>query len=346
MVEREHRDLTHALAHHTRQIEPCPEVAAVRAHPAIVRWDGVRPVPPQQFAPVDRGLCRSFQSPVESGRNLSRMLGNRRSLVDRYVPLPRLFLSCRGILVRRRRIEHLTDSALGSGSGRFICVARGLLVGIRSIPSWLVLFLLAAAILLGFRFKYVVDLLRAHSTKAVVEKDSLGQAESRVNEQRIDGEIACHIPPLWIATRAPHMMVQRRMHDLMSQRSRQGRSVERFNELRIVVERHSVGRHGFNGPTLQVFQSKQKRAEEGMVEHQSGARLLNAARSRCFTSHAAAGASMNADMRVKMSSAVWPTAVSAACRPRNTSSIWATMLAASAAVVTRRRSCFLRSCAE
>ena len=177
------RDLTNALAHHSRQIEPCPEVAAVGAHPAIVRRDGVRPVPPQQFAPVDRGLCRSFQSPVESGRNLSRMLGNRRSLVDRYVPLPRLFLSCRRILVRRRRIEHLTDSALGPGSGRFICIARGLLLGIRSIPSWLVLFLLAAAILLGFRFKDVVDLLRAHSAKAVVEKDSLGQAESGVNEQ-------------------------------------------------------------------------------------------------------------------------------------------------------------------
>src|SRR5580704_2341463 len=29
------RDLTYALAHHSRQIEPCPEVATVRAHPAI-----------------------------------------------------------------------------------------------------------------------------------------------------------------------------------------------------------------------------------------------------------------------------------------------------------------------
>ena len=60
-------------------------------------------------------------------------------------------------------------------------------------------------------------------------------------------------------------------------------------------------------------------------------------------SHAAAGASMYADMRAKMSSALGLSAGSAASRLRNRPSISATMLAASAAVVTRSRSCFLRS---
>ena len=31
------------------------------AHPAIVSRDRIRPKPPQQFAPIDRGLCRPFQ---------------------------------------------------------------------------------------------------------------------------------------------------------------------------------------------------------------------------------------------------------------------------------------------
>ena len=95
-------------------------MAAVGAHPAIVSRDRIRPEPPQQFAPVDRGLCRPFQSPVEAGRNLARLPGNRRRLVDRYIPLPRLFFNGRGFLVRRWRIEDLADSAFGNGSGRFI----------------------------------------------------------------------------------------------------------------------------------------------------------------------------------------------------------------------------------
>src|SRR5258707_9161480 len=117
------------------------------------------------------------------------------------------------------------------------------------------------------------------------------------------------------------MMVERRMHDFMGQCSGQGRRIERFNEVGVVVERHTIGRHGLNGPALAIFQSKQERAEEGMVEHQSGARFLNPTRDRRLNSHTAAGASMNADIRVKMSSAVWPKTVSAASRPRNTSSI-------------------------
>jgi hypothetical protein len=60
-------------------------------------------------------------------------------------------------------------------------------------------------------------------------------------------------------------------------------------------------------------------------------------------SHAAAGASMYADMRAKMSSALGPSAGPIVSRLRNRPSISATMFAASVAVVTRRRSCFLRS---
>ena len=74
------------------------------------------------------------------------------------------------------------------------------------------------------------------------------------------------IPSLRIAPGAPHMMVERRVHDLVSQRSGQSRRVQGFNKLRVVVKRHSIGRHGFNRPGLAPLQSKQERAEERMVE--------------------------------------------------------------------------------
>src|ERR1700761_1239502 len=100
-------------------------MATVGAHPAIVRWHSSRPMPPQQFAPVDGGLCRSFQSSVEAGWNLTRLFGNRRRLVDRYIPFPDLFLNGGSFLVGQRRIEDLTDSAVGRRSGRFVRVAGG-----------------------------------------------------------------------------------------------------------------------------------------------------------------------------------------------------------------------------
>ena len=139
------------------------------------------------------------------------------------------------------------------------------------------------------------------------------------------------------------MMVKRRVHDLVSQGSGQSRRVQGFNKIRVVEERHSICGHRLNRPALAPLQAEQKRAEEGMVQDQRGARLLNAKGGWCLMSHAAAGASMYADMRVKMSSALGPSAGSAASRLRNRPSISATMLAASAAVVTRSRSCFLRS---
>ena len=54
------------------------------------------------------------------------------------------------------------------------------------------------------------------------------------------------------------MMVQRRMHDLMSQCSGQGRRIECFNEVRVVVKRHAVGGHRLNEPALESFQAKQE----------------------------------------------------------------------------------------
>lgn len=40
-----------------------------------------------------------------------------------------------------------------------------------------------------------------------------------------------------------------------------------------LLERHAAGRHCLNGPALAISQSKEERAEEGVVEHRSGARL-------------------------------------------------------------------------
>jgi hypothetical protein len=40
------RDLPDALAYHSRQVETCPDMAAVGAHPAIVSRYRIRPEPP------------------------------------------------------------------------------------------------------------------------------------------------------------------------------------------------------------------------------------------------------------------------------------------------------------
>ena len=66
----------------------------------------------------------------------------------------------------------------------------------RFLSSGLVVFTLFAGVLLCFRFRFkeVVDLLRAHSAEAVVDEHAIGQRESGVNEQGIDGEVASLVP--------------------------------------------------------------------------------------------------------------------------------------------------------
>ena len=71
------------------------------------------------------------------------------------------------------------------------------------------------------------------------------------------------------------MMVQGRVHDLVSQGSGQSRRVQGFNKIRVVEERHSIRGHRLNRPALAPLQPEQKRAEEGMVQDERGARLLN-----------------------------------------------------------------------
>ena len=147
----------------------------------------------------------------------------------------------------------------------------------RFLSSGLVVSILIARVLLCFRFRFkeVVDLLGAHSTEAVVDEHAIGQAEAGVDQQGIDGEVTRLVPSLRIASRAAHMMVQGRVHDLVSQGSGQSRRVQGFNKIRVVEERHAIRGHRLNRPALAPFQSEQERAEERMVQDERGARLLN-----------------------------------------------------------------------
>jgi type I restriction enzyme M protein len=52
----------------------------------------------------------------------------------------------------------------------------------------------------------------------------------------------------------------------MGQHSGQCGRVQRIDELRVIVERHAIGRHGWNRPTLAPLQTKQERAKERMIE--------------------------------------------------------------------------------
>ena len=57
---------------------------------------------------------------MEASRKLARLSGHRRRLVDRHIPLPRLFFNGWGLLVRLWRVEHLANSTFSNGSGRFV----------------------------------------------------------------------------------------------------------------------------------------------------------------------------------------------------------------------------------
>ena len=67
---------------------------------------------------TDPAVGKISKADAVTGRNLARLSGNRRRLVDSYIPLPRLFFNRRSFLVRRWRIEDLAYSAFGHGSGR------------------------------------------------------------------------------------------------------------------------------------------------------------------------------------------------------------------------------------
>ena len=100
----------------------------------------------------------------------------------------------------------------------------------------------------------------------MIDKNAVRQTEASVEQQRIDGVIARLIPPLWIAPGTPYMMLERGVHDLVGQHPGQRCRVQRIDELRVVVERHAISRHGWNRPLLAPLQAKQERAEERMIE--------------------------------------------------------------------------------
>ena len=118
-------------------------------------------------------------------------------------------------------------------------------------------------------------MLRAHPTEAVVDQNPIGQAESGVNKQRVDGEVARYIPPFRVAPGAAHMMVKGRVHDFVSQCPGQRRRVQGFNKIRVIEKRHSICGHRLNRPGLAPLQPEQERAEEWMVQDERRACLLN-----------------------------------------------------------------------
>jgi len=100
-----------ALAHDSRQIEPVPDVAPVWPHPTRIGRDGVRPEPAQQLAPIDRCLCRTFESSCKARWSLAGLLRESDSLVDGYAPLSRLLFGTRRFFIGHRGVENLTDAA-------------------------------------------------------------------------------------------------------------------------------------------------------------------------------------------------------------------------------------------
>ena len=151
-----------------------------------------------------------------------------------------------------------------------------------------------------FCLAQVVDLLGAHAAKARIDEHIVWQAQTGIEQQRVDRIIAGLVPAPGVALGPPGVMLERGVHDLVSQHPGQRRRVQRIDERGVVAEYNAVGRHGRNRAIFFALQPEQQRPEEWMIEQKRRARLPDALGRRSFVFHAAAGASMYADIWSKM----------------------------------------------
>src|SRR5208337_2735843 len=339
-------DFASAFAHNAGQIETGPDVTAVGPHPARIGRDSVGPETAQQFPPVDLGFRRAFKSSLEAGGNFASLLGDGRRLIDGNLPIAHLFLDAWHIIAGLGRVDHLTDAAPALWNGRCTAIILVTCRIVRFRTRILLRFTLVIGLWLRFGLAQVVDLLGAHPAKAWVDEHIVRQTETSVEQQRVDRIVAGLVPAPGVALGPPGVMLERGMHDLVSQDPSQRRRIQRIDEHRVVAEYNPVSRHSRNRAIFFALQPEQQRPEEGMIEQKRRARFADALGRRVFVSHAAAGASMYADIwsKIPWTEAILCSACSAS-RLRIASSMRETIPAASVAVTTRSNSCFLRSCA-
>ena len=99
---------------------------------------------------------------------------------------------------------------------------------------------------LRFGLAQVVYLLGAHAAKAWIDEHIVRQAQTGIEQQRIDRIIAGLVPAPGVALGPPGVMLERGVHDLVGQHAGQRSRVQRIDEGRVVAEHHAVGRHGWN----------------------------------------------------------------------------------------------------
>jgi hypothetical protein len=205
-------------------------VAAVGPHPTRIGRDSVGPETAQQFPPIDLGFRRAFKSSLETGgtlpacwatvaawltaisqsRTCSSMLGISSSASGASItwPMPpwlsgtdgvplRLLVTCRIVRFRARILLRFT-----------------LVIGL-----WL-----------RFGLAQVVDLLGAHAAKAWIDEHIVRQAETGIEQQRVDRIIAGLVPAPGVALGPPGVMLERGVHDLVGQHPGQRRRVQRIDE--------------------------------------------------------------------------------------------------------------------
>jgi hypothetical protein len=92
---------------------------------------------------------------------------------------------------------------------------------------------------------------------------AIGQRKSGVKEQGIDCEVTGNIPSFWIAARPAHLMVDRGVHDLVSQGSGHSRRVQGFNKIRVEEEPHTIRGDRLNRPALAAFNRIRSEPKKG-----------------------------------------------------------------------------------
>jgi hypothetical protein len=111
---------------------------------------------------------------------------------------------------------------------------------------------------LRFGLAQVVYLLGAHAAKAWIDEHIVRQTETGIEQQRVDRIIAGLVPAPGVALGPPGVMLERGVHNLVSQHPGQRRRVQLIDEHGVVAEHNAVGRHGRNRTIFFALQPEQQ----------------------------------------------------------------------------------------
>ena len=117
-----------------------------------------------------------------------------------------------------------------------------------------------------------VDFFRAQVVEGRIDERASRKDETVSDQNRVDGEVRCYIPKLWIAFPAAALVPQRAVQNLVGKRAFEFRWFEFIHEGGVIDDPRAVSRHCWQISRYQ-FQPQAERAKERLLQNE-----LNAAR--------------------------------------------------------------------